>query len=349
MRIPLLLLMAISVYAGPIYRITDLGTLPGGQSVATGISPGGAAAGWSLNAAYEDTAVLFGASGGLGGGRAQGVNDSGAVIGTAYGPDGPRATVWSNGGATPLSDRESYGMAINASGQAAGSVDGQAFVFSNGAIRAINVGGMWSSAYGINNTGWVVGTVETAGGQFRGFLALPGGGVVSNIGNYAMAVSDSGHVAGHARAANGWLQAFVWQNGVLTPIGTLGGLMSFGYGVNGSGWTVGYSEKADGAIAAFLYRDGVLYDLNALVPELNGWFLQTAYAINGTGQIVGSGLYQGQPRAFRLDLIPAQDTPLPFHPDVLPPEEITENPEPATLVLIGGGLLAVGLRKYLRR
>ncbi|MDX2153357.1 MAG: PEP-CTERM sorting domain-containing protein [Bryobacteraceae bacterium] len=352
MRIALLwLIMALSCYAGPLYRLTDLGSLPGGQSGATAISPGGAAVGWSLNGAYEDTSVLFGASPtALGIGRAQGINDAGTVVGTEYTPTGPQATVWSsNGSATSIAGPDSYALAINAAGQVAGASNGQAFLYSNGELEYVNVGGLGSTAYGINNSGWVVGTVETSGGVFRGFLALPGGGIVSNIGNYAMAVSDAGHVAGHVRGSGGWLQAFVWQNGQLVRLGTLGGLMSFGYGVNAAGWTVGYSNRADGSIAAFLYRDGILYDLNALVPELNGWLLQTAYAINNNGQIVGSGLVDGQPRAFRLDLLP-QIAPLALlSGETAPPDPVTNNPEPASLLLIGGGLAAVGLRKYLRR
>ena len=44
-----------------------------------------------------------------------------------------------------------------------------------------------------------------------------------------------------------------------------------------------------------------LLDLNSLVPIDSGWELNEAYAINGKGQIVGSGTFQGQTRAFRLD------------------------------------------------
>jgi len=50
-------------------------------------------------------------------------------------------------------------------------------------------------------------------------------------------------------------------------------------------------------------------DLNALTPPNSGWTLLTATAINVRGQITGTGLIGGQPRAYRLSP-PTFESPL---------------------------------------
>ena len=44
-----------------------------------------------------------------------------------------------------------------------------------------------------------------------------------------------------------------------------------------------------------------MIDLNNLIGPNSGWVLTTAYAINGGGEIAGSGLFDGVEHAFRLD------------------------------------------------
>jgi hypothetical protein len=43
-------------------------------------------------------------------------------------------------------------------------------------------------------------------------------------------------------------------------------------------------------------------DLNKLIPAGSGWMLQEAYGINNAGQIVGTGMHNGQEHAFLLTL-----------------------------------------------
>ncbi len=138
------------------------------------------------------------------------------------------------------------------------------------------------------------------GSNFRAFrwvkgsdfemLGLPGGN-----NSYEMAINDSGWMAGHTQTRGGYLRA--------NNLGTLDhGLNSFAYGINNTGAVVGSSQAANGESHEFLYQDGVLYDLNLLMGDSSGWQLQWAYDINYEGQIVGSGLYNGEEHAFRLDL-----------------------------------------------
>ena len=88
----------------------------------------------------------------------------------------------------------------------------------------------------------------------------------------------------------------------MQDLGTLGGPSSYAYGVNDAGQVVGSSNVIgpDGA-HAFVYRDGAMRDLNDLAQAADaGWVLNSARAINASGQIVGFGTYKGETAAFLL-------------------------------------------------
>jgi probable HAF family extracellular repeat protein len=88
----------------------------------------------------------------------------------------------------------------------------------------------------------------------------------------------------------------------MRDLGTLpGDASSQANGINASDQAVGWSGTADGSMSrAFLWQNGAMSDLNTLIPSGSGWILTTATAINDAGQIAGSGLHAGQPRAFLL-------------------------------------------------
>jgi probable HAF family extracellular repeat protein len=67
-------------------------------------------------------------------------------------------------------------------------------------------------------------------------------------------------------------------------------------------------------------------DLNSLLPADSGWELSGAVAINDSGQIVGSGIINGQTHAYLLDT----------------------TPEPGSMALLSIGLVAGCLRRWLR-
>ena len=73
--------------------------------------------------------------------------------------------------------------------------------------------------------------------------------------------------------------AFVWSNGTMTDLGTLGGNFSRGVAINGSGEVVGYSAaKTNGPSGEFLW-DG--HSMKPLSDPAE------VYGINDSGQIVG--------------------------------------------------------------
>ncbi|HUA22001.1 MAG TPA: hypothetical protein VMB25_24825 [Bryobacteraceae bacterium] len=155
----------------------------------------------------------------------------------------------------------------------------------------------------------------------------------------ATAVNDSGMAAGIAFDMNldtdmsgavsgADAHAVVFTIGIkpsVTDLGTLSGdKSSMALGINNSGWVVGYSNRqapplglnlaplltyATANDRAFLAINGVMYDLNQLTSNLGAWQLCYAVGVNNAGQIVGTGLLDGQQRAFLLT--PAVATPPP--------------------------------------
>ena len=91
---------------------------------------------------------------------------------------------------------------------------------------------------------------------------------------YAQEINNFGQVVGHADIASE-RQAFFWENGVLTGLGTFGGSDSYAYGINDLGQVVGFSYLS--GYNAFLWQNGNTTDL----------YSGRAYSINASGQIVG--------------------------------------------------------------
>jgi probable HAF family extracellular repeat protein len=119
-------------------------------------------------------------------------------------------------------------------------------------------------------------------------------------------------VVGYASPTGGEssARAFLWSiANAFVNLGTLpGGDDSRAFSINENGFVVGTSTTALGGsdYRAVVWRSATISDLNTLIPADSGWTLRTATAINTAGQIVGTGVFQNQTRAFRLD--PVADT-----------------------------------------
>src|SRR4051794_21425494 len=119
---------------------------------------------------------------------------------------------------------------------------------------------------------------------------LPGGD--SSI---AFGINAHGEVVGNSTLpGNLYGHAFVYSNGALTDLGTIGGDWSDAFQINASGQITGYGPIADQSQRGYLFTNGAM---NAL-PTLGGGF-SDAYAINDLGQVVGaSGTADGDTHPF---------------------------------------------------
>ena len=361
------------VLGGPIFNVIDLGTLGGSSSQAYGVNASGTAAG-SATTAFGYTHATSSSGAGIvdltlnstaSEGTAAAINGAGTIAGTQFINGQAYASLWSNGAAQTIGGAGSYAMAVNDAGQTAGmftTTDGQghAFVTSGDALGGSALvdmgtlaGGTWSSAYGINGSGEVVGYGNLASGAFRGFTWTQGGGY-SELGtfgganSYAMAINDSGVAAGSAQTSGGWMNAFITNGSQLIDLGTLGGMSSYAYGINDQGEVVGYSKlSGTGETDAFLYENGVMIDLNRLI-DAPGWVLTQAYAINANGEIVGSGMLNGVEHAFLLDYTAGYGDASPGQSSQSNSTGTSAVPEPGTLGMFSAGLLAMLLAAGLR-
>ena len=190
--------------------------------------------------------------------------------------------------------------------------------------------GLNGAALGISPNGaWVAGvSSDSTGSTMKATLWNSGipqalGPVTGSQQSDAMAVNDSGVAAGAVFSVNlvsnlnnGSAHATMFANGTVTDLGVLtGDLSSQAMGINSSGTVVGFSSALQPhptlqiyallwppsqSYRAFAYSGGAMYDLNKLITNATGWQLSFAMGINNSGQIAGTGTYQGHSRAFLL-------------------------------------------------
>jgi len=80
--------------------------------------------------------------------------------------------------------------------------------------------------------------------------------------------------------------AFVWSNGTMTDLGTLGGNFSAGNAINLSGQVVGSAQTNTGVSHAVMWNGGKITDLTT--TALSGLSSASVAGINDSGQIVGT-------------------------------------------------------------
>lgn len=308
------------------YEIVNLGVLPGGTgSYAYNVNDNGQVVGfsddfngyhrgflWDSKDGIQDIGTLGGITS-----IAHDINNHGQIVGMALDSnDVWRAFCWENGNMNSLSvtnDTSSYAYGINDTGQVVG------WATVNGGIRAFlwdsnegmqNLGSMGegrSIATDINQDGAVVGMTDYDN-RDRGFLWT---GSMSSLGlllggsfSGAYSINDINQIVGYADT-NGCTHAFIWDNiNGIQDLGTLGGRDSRAQGINNLGMVVGVADAINGKSAAFLWSNDKMIDLNSLISDDCGWYLEDARGINDLGQIVGCGLYNGYQRAFLLTPVP---------------------------------------------
>jgi probable HAF family extracellular repeat protein len=188
------------------------------------------------------------------------------------------------------------------------------------------LGGKSGTAYAINSRGQVAGVSETGSWdpacpspqkfQFKPVLWTNGGvqalpTVAGDPDGFAYSVNENGQAVGASGVCAAFnpislvnlqpLHALLWENGVATDLGNLGGT-GHGQGIvaesiNNRGQVVGGSDlKGDKAFHAFLWtRSAGMQDLGTVPGDV----ASAAIAINDAGDVVGASLdQQFNPKAF---------------------------------------------------
>jgi len=209
----------------------------------------------------------------------------------------------------PAGETQAFGL--NETGAVVGSTSTdtnfqeQAFVWRNNSISGVpGLGGTRARARGINSSGVIVGDgYRPNESNFRAFRYDPlsnqttGLGTLGGILSTAYAINEMGTIVGNSITASSQSHAFIYKNGSMSDLLTLGGNTSIAVTVNASDFVVGSSSRAGGASShAFIYRGGgALVDLGAIYNDLDS----TGTGINDAGVAVGytavnsAGLQQG--------------------------------------------------------
>jgi probable HAF family extracellular repeat protein len=95
--------------------------------------------------------------------------------------------------------------------------------------------------------------------------------------SYARAISKSGVIAVDAQA-NNIQRPYLWDNGAVTELPTLGGNVTIARGLNSSGLVVGTSSTPEGSVRGVTWENGV-------ISQLPGDYI--AEGVNEAGQIIG--------------------------------------------------------------
>ncbi len=253
---------------GP-YVLTDLGTLGGPSAQALDINEAGDIVGSATNAASRLRAFLWRSGsmtdlGTIGGNHSEAVaiSDTGHVVGRAqtsalkY-----HAVLWSGGTTTDLTPSSDYAV-----------------------------------AYGVNDIGQVVGSIDNWKGFHwqNGVLTLLGdlGGGCS----HAQDIDDSGRIVGASCTPQvNMPHATLWQDGAIIDLGVAPGMEDSGAtAINSVGQIVGTSgfmdkETYEITSRAFLYENGVMNVLPVPSKEAYGG------DINDSGVVVGTMRAWGGP------------------------------------------------------
>jgi uncharacterized membrane protein len=169
--------------------------------------------------------------------------------------------------------------------------------FANAANQSLQVVGMvQNSLFGQRGAFWDNDAKHTL------FLLQPLPGDGNSI---AWAMNDLGQAAGDSGQ-----RAVAWANDathtpIQLPLLPNGDNYATARVINNLGHVVGYSgvlgpTPGTGTSHVVIWRDGGVFDLQSLLDPVSGagWTIMGVSAINGVGQIVGSGSHNGQVRNF---------------------------------------------------
>jgi len=155
-----------------------------------------------------------------------------------------------------------------------------------------SLGGLQSKAFGLNNSGRIVGDSTLSAGASVASPFTWTAGQLTSVGSFggeggaAFALNQLGYSVGYATTATNRKHAFIWSDifGKL-DIGTLpGGSFASAYDINDANQVVGQSEIGPLVDRGFVWQSSTGMQV---IPSFDGTGASGANGINNKGQIVG--------------------------------------------------------------
>ena len=251
----------------------------------------------------------------LGGSKssATGINDAGDIVGTILTNSDRRAFLLHNGEVTDLGRIDGYPklgaegntyyspcIAINGLSQvvghvAAGNENPRPFILNQGRTAYFGLLTSASIFYAeiINRRGQILGRATPTQGDTRMHSMRWQDGEMIDLSalngtlSTANGMNDRGTVVGVATIpTNGRQRAFIWENGSLRWLNTSNSVESSGLAIDNTGLVVGFARTPKKRYFACLWKGDEMLDLSSLVSIESGWQLVSAEAVNDRGQIM---------------------------------------------------------------